>query len=70
MSAWESFGGDDGLIGRVRQLLESGREAELKAQRRKGLVAYERAMRARGPVGRREIRNSFLDALGLDDDDI
>ena len=72
MSAWETFGDDfDDVAERIRAALNGNREHDLKARRRMGLEAYERAMAARGtPTRHREIRNSFLDVLGLDDDDL
>jgi hypothetical protein len=71
VSAWEEFG-NPGFAERVqaiRSAMAEGRADELRARRRTGLRAYERAMGA-GETQRGQIRNSFLLSLGLADDDI
>jgi hypothetical protein len=71
--AWEQFSdaGFADVADNIRAALGGGHEDNLKQRRRMGLAAYEAALAARGtPIGRRAIRNSFLDQLGLDDDDL
>jgi len=50
MNAWDRFGdrGFDGVAGRIRAAMGGDREDDLKARRRMGRDAYERAMAARG----------------------
>ena len=70
-SAWEQFSdpGFAAVADNIRAALESNRQDELRARRRAGLRAYERAMGAR-ETQRGQIRNSFLLSLGLADNDI
>ena len=69
MSAWEEFSdtGFADVAERIRSAMDGAREDELKAQRRAGLAAYERAMAGR-EFRPGQIRASFLDVLNLDDD--
>ncbi len=68
-SAWDEYSdpGFADVADNIRAALDSDHQADLKAKRRAGLRAYEKAMETRGTApGRRAIMN----ALNLTDDDL
>ncbi len=71
MSPWETFGDESfaDVVTNIKAALDGAHEDDLKAKRRQGLQAYERAMAGRH-FRPGQIRASFLDVMRLDDDDL